>query len=238
MDGPVSSGLALQNALLLALPATEKARIYPKLNHVRLSMRDVLHTSDRPIDAVYFIETGWISLVVALDEGVVAEVGLVGREGMLGLSIVLGAETPSTEAMVQAPGIALRMTAPAFRRAMEDNPAFRSALLRYSDTMTAQVSQTAACNVSHTLRQRLARWLLMAHDRTDGDLLSLTQEFLAMMLGAQRPSVTGAAGQLQAEGAISYANGAIAITDRARLEAASCGCYAAIKAHSRQLVCH
>ena len=170
-----------------------------------------------------------VSMVTNLEDGMQAEVGIVGREGMVGVSLVAGVETSFVESMVQLPGAALRMGAREFRQELDANPSFRALLLRYSEALQAQIMQTAACNGRHGLEQRLARWLLMAHDRVDGDELVLTQDFIAMMLGVHRPSITVTAGILQRAGLIRYGGGRIVILDRASLEAASCECHAAVR---------
>jgi CRP-like cAMP-binding protein len=148
---------------------------------------------------------------------------------MLGISLLSGIDTPFTEAMVQMHGTAYRMTVKDFRHELAVNATFRTLLFRYNEGLQAQVMQTAACNCIHGLEQRLARWLLMAHDRADGDELRLTQEFMAMMLGVHRPSVTVTAGILQRAGLIRYAGGTVTIIDRASLEASACECYGAVK---------
>ena len=221
---------AVRNQLLAALPQDVLASLMPKLLHIPLVLRDSLIVPDKTIEAVYFVESGWVSLVAALENGAQAEVGLVGYEGMVGLPLILGVDTGFEEAFVQAPGAALRMEAGAFRRALEEIPILQTQLFRYSEAMHAQTTQTAACNGHHALEQRLARWLLMAHDRSDGDDLPLTQEFLAMMLCVYRPSLTVAAGILQREGIIRQGGrGQITVLDRSALEATACDCYGAVQ---------
>ena len=220
---------APSNRLLAALPAADLARLWPQLEPVGLEMRETLHVSDEPIAAVYFPESGWVSMLALLADGRSAEVGLVGTEGMVGLPLLLGSDSSGTEAMVQASGTMLRLEAGAFRRALEESPALRTLLLRYALAFQQQVTQTAACNGHHALDQRLARWLLMAHDRAQGDEFPMTQEFLAMMLCVHRPGVTIAARLFQQAGLIRYGNGQMAITDREGLEAAACECYGVVR---------
>ncbi len=224
--------------MLAALPADVTARLLPKLSRVSLANKQVLCLADQPIDAVFFFESGMMSMVKQLDDGVQAEVGVIGREGMFGMPLVFGAETAFTDCLMQLPGCALRMGAGAFRQELADadNAPLTRRLLLYSEAQQAQVSQTAACNGRHGLEQRLARWLLMAHDRADGDEVPLTQEFIATMLGVHRPSITVTAGILQRAGLISYASGRITILDRASLEAASCECYTAVRARFARLL--
>jgi CRP-like cAMP-binding protein len=178
-------------------------------------------------------------MVAHLDEGTQAEVGLVGFEGMIGLPLVVGVDTAFTDTYMQASGTGLQMEATAFQRELEDNPALLKLLLRYSEAMHAQAMQTAACNGRHNLEQRLARWLLMAHDRTEGDTLPLTQEFLSLMLCVYRPSLTIVAKVLQSAGIISYGNrtkGSIIILDREALEDTACDCYKAVQQRFEQLL--
>jgi CRP-like cAMP-binding protein len=208
----------------------------PYLRAVTLSVRQNIIMPGKPIEAVYFVESGWISLVSTLDDGTQAEVGLGGREGMVGLPLVAGVEDGFEEAFVQANGSALQMDAGAFRQCLNDLPPLRSLLLRYTEAMRNKATQLAACNGRHNLEQRLARWLLMAHEQADGDELPVTQEFLAMMLCVYRPSVTVAAGALQRAGIIRYARGQVTVLDRAALEAATCSCYFAIKRRLEQLL--
>jgi CRP-like cAMP-binding protein len=189
--------IAVRNKLLAALPPNVLSRLLPKLRPFSLTVRETLIPPDGAIDAVYFVESGWVSLVTTLDDGTQAEVGLVGREGMVGLPLIVGVDTAFEEAFVQANGTALQMEASAFRRTLEETPVLQNLLFRYSQAMHAQTTQTAACNGRHGLEQRFARWLLMAHDRSDSDDLPVTQEFLALMLCVYRPSITVVAGTLQ-----------------------------------------
>ena len=219
MAQPLSTS-TFRNKLLAALPSDALARLLPKLHAVTLPLRRSLCAPQKPIEAVYFIESGWVSMVAHLDEGTQAEVGLVGFEGMIGLPVVVGVDTAFTDTYMQASGSGLQMEAGAFQRELEDNPALLKLLLRYSEAMHAQAMQTAACNGRHNLEQRLARWLLMAHDRSEGDALPLTQEFLSLMLCVFRPSIALAARALQKAGIISYGNsrkGNIIILDREAL---------------------
>jgi CRP-like cAMP-binding protein len=220
----------------MATPVEELALIVPRLERVECSLRQILLAPEQPIQGVYFPENGWTSLIALLADGGAAEVGHAGREGMIGLPILYGAESGSVEAMVQAPGTALRMSAEAFRETLEQCPAFNALLLRYALTFSEEVAQTAACNGRHVLEQRLARWLLMAHDRADSDDFPMTQDFMAMMLSVQRPGVTIAARQLQAAGHIRYGRGTITVLDRQGLENAACECYFTIRRRSEAVL--
>jgi CRP-like cAMP-binding protein len=224
-----------RNRLLAALPPDVFVRLRASMTHVSLSHRQVLYAPDQSVEAVYFPESGMISLVADLDDGVQAEVGIIGREGMVGMSLLHGVDTSFNESFVQIPGTALRMAAAVFQQELA-SAAFRNRLLRYVEAHQAQVSQTAACNGRHGLEQRLARWLLMAHDRVDDDEVPLTQEFMAMMLGVHRPSITVTAGILQRAGLIRYVSGRITILDRPSLEAASCECYSAVHQRFERLL--
>jgi CRP-like cAMP-binding protein len=225
-----------RNRLLAALPAADLARLWPRLEPVALALRQTVHAAGEPITHVYFIETGWLSMLVALQDGEGAEVGLVGREGMAGLPVLLGADFDDIEAMVQAPGTALRLTQAAFREDLNHSPSHRALLLRYALVSHGEVAWTGACNGRHAIGQRLARWLLMAHDRADSDAFPITHEFIAAMLGVRRASVSVAASILQKAGLIHYARGQMTITDRPGLEAAACECYGVVRRlHERLL---
>src|SRR5919112_1949466 len=175
-------------------------------------------------------------MVAYMEDGDAAEVGLVGHDGFLGLPVLLGGDSDDLEAMVQAPGTALQMDAQAFREELDRLPAFRTLLLRYALVHHGQVARTAACNGRHHVDQRLARWLLMAHDRADGDAFPMTHEFLSMMLGVRRAGVTVAAIQLQKAGFIRYERGCIEVTDRPGLESAACECYGVVRRASDALL--
>ncbi|WP_241671271.1 Crp/Fnr family transcriptional regulator [Dankookia rubra] len=220
---------APRNRLLAALAPGDLARLRPRLDAVALPCRRVLQLPDEPIAAVLFPETGFVSMLAEMEDGDAAEVGLVGAEGMIGLPLLLGADRDDVEAMVQAPGTFLRMEAEAFRAALEEFPAFHGLLLRYALVHHGQVARTAACNGRHPTEQRLARWLLMAHDRVEGAEFPMTHEFLSMMLGVRRAGITVAAGQLQKAGFIHYERGCIEVTDRPGLESACCECYGVVR---------
>jgi CRP-like cAMP-binding protein len=224
-----SQSAIIGNRLLAALAPDVQAQLMPKLTPHNLTLRQVLYRSEGPIDAVYFPLAGMVSMVAELDDGMQAEVGIIGREGATGTALLAGVETTFVEAMVQVAGPALRMETRMFQREMETNAPLRKLLFRYHEVLQSQISQTAACNGRHGLEQRLARWLLMAHDRVGKDMLPLTQDFVAMMLGVHRPSITVTAGILQRAGLIRYSAGIITVLDRASLEASSCECYAVVR---------
>ncbi|MFT8246186.1 Crp/Fnr family transcriptional regulator [Roseomonas sp. BN140053] len=222
---PHPAPLTVGNRLLAALPAESLTRLLPQLTPVELAFRQVLQLPETPIATVYFLQTAWGSMIATLEDGDGAEVGLIGHEGVVGLPVILGDDRDDLEAMIQNPGTALSMSAAALRDEMARDPALRALLLRYALVHHGQVSRTAACNGRHYTEQRLARWLLMAHDRSQGDEFPMTHELLALMLGLRRSGVTVAAGALQKAGLIRYERGRITITDRSGLENATCECY-------------
>jgi CRP-like cAMP-binding protein len=226
----------VRNRLLAALPPGDFALLAPSLRPVELELRQVLHAPDEPIAAAYFPEAGMVSMIAALEDGAFQEVGLVGREGLVGLAVVLGADSTPIEALVQAPGPALRMPAAELVAAFERSTTLRAALLAFMQAFHLQVTRTAACNGRHALEERLARWLLMAHDRAESDRFPMTQEFMAMMLGVRRAGVSVAAGTLRQAGVVNYARGCVTILDRPGLEAASCGCYRAAREQAERLL--
>jgi CRP-like cAMP-binding protein len=214
-----------RNRLLAALPPEDLARLWPWLQPVELAFRQTLHMPEEPIAAAYFPESGYLSRLAPMDDGDSAEVGLIGPEGMAGLALLLGSDRDNFELMVQVPGTALRLEAAAFHEALEQIPSLRTILQRYALAHFEQVARSAACNGRHHVEQRLARWLLMSHDRVEGDDFPMTHEFLSMMLGVRRAGVTVAAGTLQKAGLIRYGRGRMEITDRPGLEAVACECY-------------
>jgi CRP-like cAMP-binding protein len=219
---------ALENLLLAALPPEDYERIAPSLEVVPLKLKDLLHKPGEAIQHVYFPVSGFCSMVAVLQDGGMVEVATIGREGMVGLAAVLDGHPGSGAAMVQGETDAgFRMTAHAFRREMDRRGAFHDLLTHYAHALVGFIMQSTACNAVHSVEQRLARWLLMAQDRMGKDEFTLTQEFVAMMLGAARPTVTVVAGTLQRAGLIRYHRGRVTILDRQKLESASCECYRA-----------
>ncbi|MBL6082787.1 Crp/Fnr family transcriptional regulator [Belnapia sp. T18] len=188
-------------------------------------LRDVLQVPEQPMQAAWFIETGVVSMLATLEDGDSAEVGIVGKEGFIGLPLLLDDDRDDLEGVVQVAGTGYRISAEAFRVALERLPDLRRLLNRYALIHHGQVARTGACNGRHHIDQRLARWLLMAHDRTEGDTVPFTHEMLSIMLGVRRAGVTVAAGALQKAGLIRYSSGRITITDRSGLEAVACECY-------------
>ena len=217
------------NLLLAGLPDRELDRLWPHLSRVRLRLRETLIAPDEPITAVYFPERGVLGQVVTLDDGAAVEVGMVGREGVAGLAVWLGATQSPDAVICQVPGSALRMSAPAFRDQLGACPVLRERLQRYTQAILSWRAQIVACDRLHPVQARLARWLLKTHDRVDGDAFPVTHEVLALMLGVRRPSVTPAARALREQGLVEYRRGTLRILDREGLERASCGCYWTIR---------
>ncbi len=226
------------NSLLRALSPRARADLLRQSELLTLPHGHRAYEPRAPITDVYFPQTAVFSMVREMTDGAGIEVGTIGREGVVGASVLAGAISMSTRCIVQIPGRAWRITTPALRAAVARSldgghaPADGTAILwdllaRYAQALFEQVTQTAACNRLHALEQRCARWLLMTHDRVDGDELVLTQEFLSYMLGVRRAGVTEACGTLQRSGLIRYRHGHITVVDRAGLEAAACECYTA-----------
>jgi CRP-like cAMP-binding protein len=215
-----------QNLLLAALPTADRERIQPLLDVIPLKLKHMLHRPGESFDYVYFPAGGFCSVVTVLEDGSMVEVATIGREGMVGVSALIDGQPVVSATMVQgATEVCYRMSAASFRAEFEKRGAFYTLLSRYSQALTDSIMQSTACNAVHSIEQRLARWLLMAQDRMGGSEFPLTQEFLAMMLGATRPTVTVVAGSLQRAGLISYRRGQVKVRNRAKLEAASCECY-------------
>ena len=213
------------NRLLGLLPPKDYKRLRPHLQAIPLAYRQSLYRARKPIDFVYFIETGVGSLVNTMKNGQAAEVGTIGNEGMVGLPLLLGDDRAPTSVYVQVPGVGLRMNASIFNQELARSASMRCVMLHYAHAFFNQVAQSAACNQFHTIEQRASRWLLMTHDRMQSDEFLLTQEFLAMMLGVQRTGVTAAAGSLQRAGLIRYRRGNVTMLDRRGLERRACECY-------------
>ena len=224
-EGFAAAHGAEQNRLLRALPLEEYARLVPQLTPVRLGFKQVLIEPDAPIRDVYFPREGVASIIAVEQEGDPIEVGTIGPDGFIGIPVLHSAESMPYRVFVQIAGHGWRLSADVFRQVIDERAAVRHHLLRYAQYFTDQVSQSVACNQLHTLDERCARWLLMTHDRVEGDSFELTHEFLSLMLGVRRAGVTVAMGVLQAATVIQYTRGRITVLDRPRLEEVSCGCY-------------
>jgi CRP-like cAMP-binding protein len=222
--------------LLATLPREDQERLLPSLQPVTLSLGEVVYESGGRLDAVYFPITSIISLLYTMKNGSIAEMGIVGNDGMVGIALFLGGESTPNRAVVQIAGQALRMSARVLREEVARGGPFRQMLLRYTQTLITQISQTAVCNCLHSVEQRLSRWLLLIHDRMNSEELPMTQEVISSMLGGRRESVTIAAGRLQAAGLIHYSRGHIRILDRNGLERHVCECYQVVQAESERLL--
>lgn len=223
------------NRLLAALPRREYRKLAGYLEPVALDHGEMLFAEGQPTRSVYFPVGGLVSLLVPLEGDKVAEVAVVGREGMVGLPVFLGADAHAHRATVQAPGSALRLPADALRAAVRGSPLLAERLLRYADAFLVQVSQSAVCNCLHPVPKRYCRWLLMAQDRLGSDRLPFTQKFLALMLTVRLASVSEATRALERAGLIRYRRGELHILDRPGLEAAACGCYRLIQDYFARL---
>ena len=225
----------MRNHLLNVLPANELAELLPNLESVMLHSGDVITEPNERIDYAYFPEGAIFSLVSRMHDGATAEVGTIGEEGMVGLPLYLGAHSSLFLTLVQVPGTSWRLSTSAFVAAIARLPVFAALVGHFAHAYLTRVSQTAACNRLHPLKQRCAQWLLLTHDRAGGsDTFQLTHEFLSYMLGVRRAGVTEAARSLQSAGLIRYARGRVTIVDRRGLEAAACECSASVIDHLRR----
>jgi CRP-like cAMP-binding protein len=225
-----------RNRLLSALLPEHLRSLRPQLERVPLVSGRVLFGANDPITRVYFVEAGVVSLTAAFQNGSTAEMASVGREGVVGVSTLLGSDAAPGHYVVQAPGWALALDAARFQGALRTSPALLAICQSYARAFLGQALQTAACNSVHTVEQRCARWLLMSHDRRDSDTFAMKQEMLAKMLGVCRSTATVAAGTLQRAGLIRYRRGVLTVLDRPGLEIASCGCYRAICGHFERIL--
>jgi CRP-like cAMP-binding protein len=217
------------NRLLLALPPDNLKRLLRELEQVRCQRGDVLIDADSSLDYVFFPDSGVISVVAVYANGDIIEMATIGREGCSGLQAIFGARNSSVRFLVQIPGNATRLSRAAFTRAMDSMPAFRRLMFAYVQAFLEQVLVSGACNGAHSLKERLARWLLMMRDRTDGDTLLITQDLLAEMLGAHRPSITHVVRELELAGLIERGRRQVTILDRDGLKKASCECYQLVR---------
>jgi CRP-like cAMP-binding protein len=214
------------NNVLACLPRRLYQELLPALAPVTLDFGQLLYCEGERMKDVYFPQSCVISLLVVVDDGTALEVALVGRDGLLGVPLALGAELSPVRALVQGAGAALRMSRIAFRDALQEHPPLREAVYKYAGLLMAQIGQTAACNRFHRVNARLARWLLMTRDRLRSSEFRVTQEFLSAMLGVRRVGVSEAASSFQHQHLIEYSRGVITILDHAGLELACCTCYA------------
>ena len=222
-------GKPVCNRILLALPDNEFRSIRPRLEFLPLPHHRLLYEPNRKIDFLYFPNRGLISLVIVMEDGKTVEVAVLGREGFAGVPAVFGLTRSTVREVVQIAGDGFKIKAAAFRQALRSSPLLQAALGRYAVVLAMQISQTAACNRLHDIERRLARWLLMAQDRVDDGVVPITHDFLATMLGTDRPSVSVAAASLQRKEIIDYTRGTVRILNRKNLEASACECYQTIQ---------
>jgi CRP-like cAMP-binding protein len=233
MPGPYSPE---QNHLLAALPPAERTRIFPHLQLVPMPLGRVLYESGDPLLHVYFPVDSIVSLLYVMENGSSAEISVVGNEGLIGIALFMGGETTPSRAIVQSAGYAYRLVARRLKDEFNRHGDMQLLLLRYTQALITQMSQTAVCNRHHSVDQQLCRWLLLSLDRLSSNQLIMTQELIANMLGVRREGVTDAAGKLQKLGVIQYARGQITVLDRPQLEKLSCECYAVVKKESDRLL--
>lgn len=219
----------IRSRLLAQLPREDYQRLLPALEGVSLSFGQVIHEPGERLEHIYFPTSSAVALLYTTESGMTAEVGFVGNEGAVGLALFMGGDTTSDRAVVQVAGDALRLRAKTLREEFAKGGEFQRLLLRYTQALITQISQTAVCNRLHSVEQQLCRWLLLTRDAVESDELIMTQEIIANMLGVRREGVTVAAGRLQDKGIISYARGRIRVLDRRRLEETACECYQAVK---------
>jgi CRP-like cAMP-binding protein len=215
-----------ENMILAALPTQERNHLQQYLSFVLVKPEEVFWQTNQPITSVYFPTSGMVSFVAVMRNGATVEVGVTGREGFVGTPIILDARIASVRAIAQTDGSGFRMGSVLLRQILPQMPQLEQTLRRYAHAQAMQVAQGAACNRLHQVPERLARWLAMSCDRTGSNILPLTHEFLAQMLGCRRSSVTSAIGQLQKSGVIRSEHGRVRILDRERLESRACECYA------------
>src|SRR5829696_72136 len=223
---PVTPG---ENRLLAALPDDEYQRLLPQLANVSFALGEVVYEFGGQLDHVYFPTTAIVSLLYTMENGSSAEMGLTGNDGVVGIALFMGGGTMPNRAVVQSAGGAIRMKAKVLQDEFARGGKFQYVLLRYTQALITQISQTAVCNRLHSVEEQLCRWLLLSHDRVKTDELVMTQELIADMLGVRREGVTVAAGHLQDIGAISYIRGRIQILDRQKLEDTACECYQVVR---------
>jgi CRP-like cAMP-binding protein len=226
---PHTQAVPATNRLLAALPRKDREQLLANCEQIELIFAEVLYRAGELIPHVYFPTGSSISLMTPIDGDAGLKVGLIGNEGMLGITLMLEVDAAPFHALVQGAGPALRITAPSFLRELEQSPALQQELKRYLYVSMSQLAQRSVCTRFHVLEARLARWLLMTQDRAHSDTFHATHVFMAYMLGVRRVGITKAANSLQKQKLISYRRGDITVLDRVGLEAASCGCYRADK---------
>ena len=226
----------MENRLLAALPKSEFEHLQPHLELVSLSLGQVLYESGAQMTHVYFPTDCIISLLYLMENGATAEIGVTGYEGLIGIALFMGGQTTPNRAVVQSAGWAYKMSAKVLQAEFNKGGQFQQSLLRYTQALITQISQTAVCNRLHSVEQQLCRWLLLSYDRLHSDKLVMTHNLIANMLGVRREGITLAAKHLQARGVISYVRGTITLLDRSNLEATVCECYRVVKSEYDRLL--
>jgi CRP-like cAMP-binding protein len=233
---PRAAPPAKTNRLLAALPDADWGHIESNLAPIKLALGAPVYESGQQIEHVYFPTTAIISLLYVLEDGSSAEIAIVGREGLVGVSLFMGGESTPNRAVVQSEGWAYRLPGRVLKREFVRGGDMQHLMLRYTQALLTQMAQTAVCNRHHSIDQQLCRWLLLSLDRLAGNELTMTQELIANMLGVRREGVTEAAGKLQDAKIISYSRGRITVLDRPALEARCCECYEVVKRESSRLL--
>ena len=227
---------ALKNHLLATLPKEEFVRLKPDLELISLPLGKVIYESGDKMTHIYFPTTAIISMLYIMENGATAEIGIAGNNGLIGAALFMGGELTSSRAVVQSIGDSIRIKAKALQTEFDRGGLFQKLLLRYTQSLMTQISQTAVCNRLHTVDQQLCRWLLINHDQLETNKLVMTQELIANMLGVRREGVTIAAKKLQEKGLIKYARGTITMLDRKGLEDAACECYQVVMEEYNRLL--
>lgn len=225
-----------QNHLLAALPADVRSRLFPNLELIEMPYGKVLYESGDTMRYVYFPIDSIVSLLYVMESGASAEVSVVGNEGFVGIALLMGGDSTPSQAIVQSAGHAYRLPAAFFKKEFHRHSEMQILLLRYTQALITQMSQTAVCNRHHSIEQQLCRWLLLCLDRVPGDQLNMTQELMANMLGVRREGINEAAGDLQKKGAIEYSRGRITVLDRRVIEKLCCECYSVVKKETNRLM--
>lgn len=225
-----------QNHLLAALPADVQSRLFPNLELIDMPYGMVLYKSGDTMRHVYFPVDAIVSLLYVMENGASAEVSVVGNEGFVGMALLMGGDSTPSQAMVQSAGHAYRLAASLFKEEFHRHSEMQILLLRYTQALITQMTQTSVCNRHHSIEQQLCRWLLLCLDRVPGDQLYMTQELMSNMLGVRREGITEAAGNLQKKGAIEYGRGRITVLDRRVIEKLSCECYAVVRKETDRLM--
>ncbi|HQR35664.1 MAG TPA: Crp/Fnr family transcriptional regulator [Blastocatellia bacterium] len=233
---PITPCSPVENRLLAALPEAELQPLLPHLELVSLTLGQVIYESGGQMSHVYFPTDSIISLLYLMENGATAEIGMTGFEGMVGIALFMGGQTTPNRAVVQRAGNAYRMTAKALQDEFVKGGTFQQLLLRFTQALITQISQTAVCNRLHSIEQQLCRWLLLSYDRLHSNKLAMTHNLIANLLGVRREGVTLAAKQLQERGVISYVRGIILLLDRPKLEATACECYQVVKTEYDRLL--